>query len=180
MLIRTGTLQLVSNQRFNRVTAVVAIAGMMTAGACSTPKDDRPAPRSPSANKVASGSCSLVPGSVVSDATGVRVEAHQTGTVSCVFEKSGTDQPVAIISVAPGTANLGNPVPDGTSPSAQDSGSTGAEWRQSALPGGVRLGAHRRGWTVTVDVSAPSKDPAAAATELMDATTSRLPKAPTD
>ena len=76
-----------------------------------------------------------------------------------------------------GTIDLGNPLAVPVNDQAPTFDGVRTEWRQSALPSGIRLGATSNGWTITVDAASSVNNPGQAASKLMEIALRDLPSA---
>jgi len=159
------------------IAAVGVAAGMLIGGACTDDRPHRSAPSAPTASQIADGSCTLLSTKQIADVLGAGVKAEQIGTVSCGLMKTDSPTPVAMVSLTPGTIDLGNPLAVPVNDQAPTFDGVRTEWRQSALPSGIRLGATSNGWTITVDAASSVNNPGQAASKLMEIALRDLPSA---
>lgn len=169
------------SDRKKLVAAVAITAAMVSATGCTREnraesRPNRPASTMVTGEAVRAGSCVVLPERDVSRLLGEEIVAVQVGEVTCSYSNQTDSDPVAMISIAPGELPLGNPVPGDVQPEPVDIDGVATEWKQSAMPSGIRLGSYSRGWTVTVDVRSNSSNETTAASGLMKQTLEALPR----
>ena len=112
----------------------------------------------------------------IADVLGAGVKAEQIGTVSCGLMKTDSPTPVAMVSLTPGTIDLGNPLAVPVNDQAPTFDGVRTEWRQARCRAASGC-ATSNGWTITVDAASSVNNPGQAASKLMEIALRDLPSA---